>query len=74
MEKAGGIATENIYGMFSLPLSTIAHEKLSSLQEELESINFNSDNDEWSFSYGNKFPTKKLHRALIGEHVIMNPC
>jgi hypothetical protein len=73
VEKAGHIANKDIYDLFNLPLSIIAQEELNDLQEEFHNITFNTANDEWSFTWGNKFSTKKLCRALIGEHNTPEP-
>jgi hypothetical protein len=50
VERAGAIASENIYDLSTLPLSTIAQEELNNLQEDLDDIPFNMSNDEWSFN------------------------
>jgi hypothetical protein len=50
VERADAIASENIYDLSTLPLSTIAQEELKNLQEDLDDIPFNMGNDEWSFN------------------------
>jgi hypothetical protein len=40
---------EDLYELFNLPLSVIAHEEFHTLQEELDSMNITSEHDKWCF-------------------------
>jgi hypothetical protein len=46
-----GINNENVYDMFHLPLSTIAHEELHNLEQEFTDLEITGDHDIWSFNW-----------------------
>jgi hypothetical protein len=71
-DKAMEISNENIYDMFQLPLSTIAHEELHNLEHEILNMEITGDHDIWSFNWGNSFSTKKVYRELMGNHEVPN--
>jgi hypothetical protein len=73
IQKARNMISENIYDLFNLPLSMVAQAELDDLQNEAHEMIPSQNNDEWSFSWGNKFSTSKLYRVLIGDHDIPNP-
>jgi hypothetical protein len=41
-------SSDSIYNLFHLPLSTIAHEELTSLRENIHDQDLNDENDIWS--------------------------
>jgi hypothetical protein len=49
----------SIYNLFHLPLSTVAHEELISLQNDMHDQELNGENDIWSPFWGDYFSTKK---------------
>jgi hypothetical protein len=62
------INNESIYDMFHLPLSIMANQHLYTLYEEIQSIQFNEENDDWSLNGGALYySTKKVYNLLIGE-------
>jgi hypothetical protein len=63
----------SIYNLFNLPLSTIAHEELLSLWDDIHDQEPNDENDMWSPSWGDYFSTKKMYNSLIGEHHTPKP-
>ena len=73
MEKAGHVTNEDIYDLFHLPLSTIAHQELSDLQDEIRDIDFSNNPDSWIFPWGTEYSTKKVYLSLIGEHSTPKP-
>jgi hypothetical protein len=72
IDKAMEIYNENLYDMFHLPLSTIAHEELYNLEQEFLDLKITEDHDIWSFSWGSSYSTKKVYRELIGNHETPN--
>jgi hypothetical protein len=57
----------NIYNLFHLPLSHIAHQELQDLRSELDDANTGNIVDSWNFEWSNPvYSTKKNYR--IGEH------
>ena len=54
--------------MFHLPLSTVAHEELHNLEQELLDLSITAMDDIWSFNWGSNFSTKKVYKELIGNH------
>jgi hypothetical protein len=50
-----------------------AQAELYDLQNEANDLTLSQRNDEWTFPWGNKFSTRKLYRALIGDHIIPSP-
>ena len=58
--------------MFHLPLSSVAHEELHNLEQELLDLNITADDDIWSFNWGSNFSTRKVYRKLIGNHPTPN--
>jgi hypothetical protein len=72
IQKAVEANSENIYDMFHLLLSTVAHEELHNLEQGLLDSNIIADDDIWSFNWGNNFSTKKVYRELIGNHPTSN--
>jgi hypothetical protein len=57
-----------MYDMFHLPLSTISHEEMQNVHEEMQEININRNHDECKFTWGDYFSTKKVNKNLIGRH------
>jgi hypothetical protein len=57
-----------IYNLFHLPLSTIAHEELLSLQDDIHDQELNGENDIWSPFWGDYYSTKRMYNTLISEH------
>jgi hypothetical protein len=51
IDRAMGINNENVYDMFHLPLSTIAHEELHNLEQEFTDLEITGDHDIWSFNW-----------------------
>jgi hypothetical protein len=47
--KAVEARNENIYDIFHLPLSTVAHEELHNLEQEFLELNITDEHDIWSF-------------------------
>jgi hypothetical protein len=68
IDKAMTTVDDNIYNMFTLPLSAKAHDELIDLQEEIHDITPNDNHDRWKLPWGKYLSTKKAYRALIGEH------
>jgi hypothetical protein len=63
------LTKENIYNIFHLPLSHIAHQELQDLNTELADATIGNLVDSWNFQWSNPiYATKKLYRQLIGEH------
>jgi hypothetical protein len=59
----------NIYNLFHLPLSHIAHQELQDHRADLDDAITGSTVDTWSFEWSNPmYSTKKVYRQLIGEH------
>jgi hypothetical protein len=52
MEKAMESALDNICDMFSLSLSSVAHDQLHGLENELSSIINTNENDIWNLLWG----------------------
>jgi hypothetical protein len=64
----------DMYEMFKLPLSTIAHDQLHDLQEELHNLTISLENDQWSLIWGgNLYSIKNIYIELMGEHIIPKP-
>jgi hypothetical protein len=63
----------SIYNLFQLPLSTIAHEELLSLRDDIHDQDLNDENDMWSPTRGDNFSTKKMYNSLIGKHHTPKP-
>jgi hypothetical protein len=63
----------SIYNLFHLPLSTIAHDELLSLRDDIHDQDLNDENDMWSPSWGDYLSTQKMYNNLIGEHHIPKP-
>jgi hypothetical protein len=68
IQKAVEVTNENIYDMFHLPLSTIAHDELHNLEHELLDLSITATDDIWYFNWGSNFSTKKVYKELIGNH------
>jgi hypothetical protein len=45
---------EELYDLFNLPLSVIAHEEFHTLQEELDYLAITTEHDKWNFAWGDK--------------------
>jgi hypothetical protein len=59
----------NIYNLFQLPLSHIAHQELQDLRIDLENATTDNSVDAWNFEWSSPiYSTKKVYRQLIGEH------
>jgi hypothetical protein len=65
IDKAIEIYSENIYYMFHLPLSTIAHEELHKLEQEFLNLEITEDHDIWSFSWGSSYSTEVTMKHQI---------
>jgi hypothetical protein len=52
MIKAMESASDNIYDMFSLSLSSVADDQMHGLENELSSIINTSENDIWNLIWG----------------------
>jgi hypothetical protein len=67
MEKV--LDNDSIYNLFHLPLSTVAHQELHDLQNELNEITVIDQHDSWILQGSNAtFSTKRIYRELIGTH------
>ena len=65
---------ENIYELFPLPLSIVAHKHLHSLSDQLSNIRDHNGNDKWIFQWGNNIHmTKKIYNFLMGHHDTADP-
>jgi hypothetical protein len=64
---------ESIYNLFHLPLSTVAHEELMNLQNDMFDQELSGENDIWSPAWGDYYSTKKMYNTLIGEHDTPQP-
>jgi hypothetical protein len=63
----------SIYNLFHLPLSTVAHEELINLQNDMHDQELNGENDIWSLVWGDYFSTKRIYSTLIGDHDTPQP-
>ena len=61
-----GIQANNsdIYEIFHLPLSLIAHEELHSLRNDINDIEQDDEYDSWTLDSGPVF-SKKMYRTLV---------
>jgi hypothetical protein len=72
IQKAVEANNENIYDMFHPPLSTVAHEEMHNLEQELLDLSITADDHIWSFNWGSNFSTRKVYMELIGNHPTPN--
>jgi hypothetical protein len=67
-------AIENLAHLFSLPILEEAFAQLLVLATELEGIQFDEDNDVWSYTWGSPFYScMKAYKLLIGSRQV-HPC
>jgi hypothetical protein len=67
MEKA--LDNDSIYNLFQLPLSTVAHQELHVLQEEINEITVSNQHDSWVLQGSNRtFSTKRIYIELVWTH------
>jgi hypothetical protein len=66
ISHAKGYSESNIFDMFHLPLSTIAHDQCHELVSAMEPINMNLGNDIWNLTWGGggKYSTKKVYESI----------
>ena len=65
---------ENIYNLFQLPLSIVAHQQLHRLLDQLNDISEYNDSDKWNFNWGsNTHMTKKIYNFLMGHSGTADP-
>jgi hypothetical protein len=58
---------KNIYNMFRLPLSTIAHEELYELREENDSLTISGYNNQRVFPWGNtNYSIRNSKKTIMG--------
>jgi hypothetical protein len=68
------IGFEDLYDLFHLPLSIEAHQEFRSLLLDLNGLSNSDLNDVWHFNESDVFfSTKKVYRALIGNHEVAKP-
>jgi hypothetical protein len=64
MEKA--LDNDSIYNLFQLPQSTVAHQELHDLQEEINEITVSNQHDSWVLQGSNRtFSTKRIYIELV---------
>jgi hypothetical protein len=54
-------------------MSTIGHEELYNLQEDIQFQQLNSEEDIWSPSWGDYFSMKRMYNKLIGDQHTPKP-
>lgn len=60
------IEIQNIYDLFQLPFSIIAHHQLHQLSDQLIQVRNTGNRDSWNLPWGNAYSTKKVYNSLVG--------